>query len=145
MPLAIDAGAITRIAKNLRNRDFVAVHHRPTDISINAPRAVVVPTRHETGASWGANWTDIELAEHAAPLVHRVEFRCADYLITKEAVVTTALIVTHDDNYIGSRCLQWGCKTSETKRIKKQREETMFEVLMCHVVKKNQVNDVLCE
>ena len=100
MPFAVDASAVVGSAQEFGNGHLGGIHHRPTNVGIDAPRAVVVASGHQAGAGRRAHGADVELGEQPAPLGHDVQLRRANDLVSHEAVITAALVVTHDDEYV---------------------------------------------
>ena len=63
MPFTVDASAVVGSAQKFGDGHLGGIHHRPTNVGIDAPRAVVVASGHQAGAGRRAHGADVELGE----------------------------------------------------------------------------------
>ncbi len=100
VPLANDSGAVSGSPKHFGERQFVGVHHRTAQVSIDDSSAVVVAARQQARACGGADWTHEEIFEANTLLCEFVQMRSANDGIAVEAQVPVSLIVRHDQNNV---------------------------------------------
>ena len=100
MPLAEEAGAVAPVTQYLRQGHFLGIHHRPAEVRVDGPRAVVVASGHQARARRRADRAGVE-PFHLRPFrVEPIQVGCAQMAIPVRAEVTPALVIGQDDHDI---------------------------------------------
>ncbi len=98
MPLTEDTCGVAGPAEDFGQRDFFRVHHRPADVGVDGPRAIVVSARHQARPGRRADGMHVEVGHRPAATRHRVNVRRSDDRIAGDAQIAVALIVGDDQN-----------------------------------------------
>jgi hypothetical protein len=100
VPLAEDAGAVSRRSEHLRQRYLVRPHHRAADVGIDHARAVVVTPGEQARARGRADGAHVKLSELHALSGDPIHVGRMDLVISVDAEVAPSLIVRDDQHHV---------------------------------------------
>ena len=101
VPLAEDAGPVTRRRESLGQCDLVRVHHGPSHVRVHHPGPVVVAAGHEAGPGGSADGRDVEASQLHALCRQAVQVGRAEDVVAMASQLGPALVVGDDENDVG--------------------------------------------